>query len=56
MNDYEKTIQAIQDLDKIPSASEWNRIASEYGFLSTRSLRVISNMNFINLCKTIRRK
>lgn len=56
MNDYERTIQAIKDLDKIPSAQEWNRIAGKYGFLSTISLKVISNMSFINFCKMIRRK
>lgn len=54
MDNYERTIQAIKDLDKIPSAQEWNKIAGKYGFLSTRSLRVISNMNFVTLCKSVR--
>ena len=56
MNDYEITIQAIQDLDKIPSKQEWNKIAGRYGYLSTYTLRSISNMNFNNFCKSIRKR
>ena len=56
MNDYERTIQAIKDLDKIPSKGEWNKIAMQYNFLSTRTLRVISNMSFIDFCKSIRKR
>lgn len=54
MNDYERTVQAIKDLDKIPSKDEWNKIASEYGCLTTYTLRIISNMNFVSFCKSIR--
>lgn len=56
MNDYKRTVQAIQDLDKVPSALEWNKIAMQYNFLSTRTLRVISNMSFIDFCKSIRKR
>lgn len=56
MNDYERTVQAIQDLDKVPSALEWNKIASEYGYLTTYTLRMITNMNFLSFCKLVRRK
>lgn len=56
MNDYERTVQAIQDLDKIPSKQEWNKIASKYGYLTTYTLRIISNMNFNNFCKSIRKR
>ena len=56
MNDFDKTVQAIKDLDKIPSVLEWNMIASKYGYLSTYTLRVITNMNFISFCKTIRKR
>lgn len=56
MTDFERTVQAIQDLDKIPSKDEWNRLASKYGYLSTYSLRMISNMNFISFCKSIRKR
>ena len=56
MNDYERTVQAIKDLDKIPSVPEWNKIAMQYNFLSTRTLRAISNMSFIDFCKSIRKR
>lgn len=56
MTVYEETIQAIKDLDKIPSVSEWNRIARQYDFLSTISIKVISNMSFANFCKSIRKR
>jgi len=56
MNDYERTVQAIKDLDKIPSKGEWNKIAMQYNFLSTRTLRAISNMSFIDFCKSIRKR
>ena len=56
MNDYERTVQAIKDLDKIPSVQEWNKIAMQYNFLSTRTLRAISNMSFIDFCKSIRKR
>lgn len=54
MNDFDRTVQAIKDLDKIPSKQEWNKIASKYGYLSTYTLRVITNMNFVSFCKSIR--
>lgn len=56
MTDFEKAIQAIKDLDKIPSVQEWNKIAIQYNFLSTYTLRVITNMNFISFCKSIRKR
>ncbi len=54
MTDFERTVQAIKDLDKIPSVQEWNKIAIQYNFLSTYTLRVITNMNFVSFCKSIR--
>lgn len=56
MSDYERTVQAIKDLDKIPSVQEWNRIASEHDFLTTCTLRMITDMNFIKFCRAIRKK
>lgn len=56
MNEYEITMQAIKDLDCIPSKTEWNKIAVQYGFLSSYSLRVISGKNFVSFCKDIRKK
>lgn len=51
----EETIQAIKDLDCIPSKTEWNKIAKEYNFLSTITLRAIYKKSFANICKEIRR-
>lgn len=56
MSDYEKTIQAIRELDKIPSMHEWNRLAAQYNYLTTYTLRMISDMNFLSFCKSIRKK
>ena len=53
MNDYERTIQAIKDLDCKVSKTEWNKIAQRYNFLSTYSLRMLSGMNFIDFCTEI---
>lgn len=56
MTDYDKTVQAIKDLDKIPSVKEWNKIAMQYNFLSSITLKAISNMSFSNFCREIRKK
>ena len=56
MNDYDRTIQAIKDLDALPSKTEWNSIAYQYGFLTTPTLARISGKSFFDLCKEIRKK
>lgn len=56
MNNYERTIQLIQNLVKVPSAKEWNKFAGKYAYLSTKTLRVVTGMNFADLCKTIRKR
>lgn len=56
MNDYERTIQAIKDLDCIVSKNEWNKIAAEYNFLTSYTLRRLSNMNFRDFCVKVRKK
>ena len=55
MNDYERTIQAIKDLDCIVSKNEWNKIAAEYNFLTSYTLRRLSNMNFRDFCVKVRK-
>lgn len=55
MNDYERTIQAIKDLDCIVSKNEWNKIAAEHNFLTSYTLRRLSNMNFRDFCIKIRK-
>ena len=56
MNDYDKSLQAIKDYDKKISVKEWNKIAKEYGYLSAKTLTIISGKNFSNLNKCIRKK
>ena len=55
MNHLKETIQAIKDLDCIPSVKEWNAIAKEYNFLSTVTLKTIYKKNFHDLCIEIRK-
>ena len=55
MNDYERTIQAIKDLDCIVSKNEWNKIAAEHNFLTSYALRRLSNMNFRDFCVKVRK-
>ena len=52
---YNKSIQMIKRLNKIPSHKEWNEIAKEKKLLSYLSLQYISNEGFYTLCKNIRR-
>lgn len=54
MDNLERTIQAIKDLDKKPSVKEWNRTAKEYNFLSSITLKRLYNKDFEALCKEIR--
>lgn len=55
MDNLEKTIQAIKDLDSTISVKEWNKIAMKYNYLSSNSLRRLYNMNFRDLCIKIRK-
>jgi hypothetical protein len=56
MNDYDRTIQAIKDLDCVVSKTKWNKIAAEHNFLTSYTLRCLSNMNFRDFCIKIRKK
>lgn len=51
---YEKSLQKIKSLPKIPNEKEWNKIAKLEDFLSTESLRYISGMSFYKICKKAR--
>ena len=55
MDNLEKTIQAIKDLDSAISVKEWNKVAIKYNYLSSNSLRRLYNMNFRDLCIEIRK-
>lgn len=54
MKHLKETIQAIKDLDCIPNVKEWNKIAKEYNFLNSVTLRAIYKKSFCELCKEIR--
>lgn len=54
MDHLKETIQAIKDLDCIPGAKEWNKIAQEYNFLSSVTLRAIYKKSFYEICKEVR--
>lgn len=56
MNEYERSIQAIKDLDNKVSVKEWNQIAMKYNFLSTFSLARLSNKSFTQLCIDLKRR
>lgn len=51
---YEKSLQKMKSLSKIPTEKEWNVIAKLENFLSTESLKYISGMSFVELCQTMR--
>lgn len=56
MNEYERSIQAIKDYDCRLSVKEWNKIAIEFGYLSSKTLiRLSSKKNFSELCDEIRK-
>ena len=55
MNDYERSIIAIKQYDRKLSVKEWNIIAKRYNYLSTNSLRRLSNKNFSKLNDEIRK-
>ena len=56
MNNYDRSIQAIRDLDSKVSMKEWNQIAMNYNFLSSYSLARLSNKSFTKLCIELRRR
>ena len=51
---YEKSLQKMKSLLKIPTEKEWNTIAKYEGYLSSESLKYISNMPFQELCQKVR--
>ena len=51
---YEKSLQKIKKLLKNPTEREWNTIAKLEGYLSSESIKYISNMSFQELCQKVR--
>lgn len=52
---YQKSLQMIKDLQRIPSEREWNSIAKEKCLLNYITLQYIENKAFKRLCKKVRR-
>lgn len=53
---YEESLQKIKELSKIPSEKEWNVIAKLENYLTSESLKYLSNKNFYELCVETRKK
>lgn len=51
---FEKAIQRMKSLNEIVSEKEWNSIAKEENFLSSESIKYISQMDFNTLQKEVR--
>ena len=52
---YQKSLQMIRDLQRIPSQREWNSIAKEKCLMSYTTLEYIEHKGFYRLCKKVRR-
>lgn len=52
---FEKSLQKIKELKRLPSEKKYNQIAKEEGLLSSESLKFISKKNFSQLCREIRK-
>lgn len=52
---YEKSLQMIRDLQRIPSKNEWNSIAKEKCLMSYNTLQFIENKGFHRICRKVRR-
>jgi hypothetical protein len=52
---YQESLTLLKSLDHKPSKKEWNNLAKEYPILTTYSLRMITGLNFSQLCNKIRK-
>ena len=52
---YQKSLQMIRDLQRIPTEEEWNSIAKEKCLMSYLTLQYIENKAFHRLCKKVRK-
>ena len=52
---YQKSLQMIKDLQRIPSEKEWNSIAKEKCLMSCATLQYLENKKFHRLCKKVRK-
>lgn len=51
---FEKSLQKIKELSKVPSEKEWNVIAKLENYLTSESLKYITGKEFKILCQEIR--
>ena len=56
MNEYEKTVQAIKDLDCKVSKKEWNKLALKYNFLTSYSIARLSGMSYTEFCRKLKKR
>ena len=52
---YQKSLQMIKDLQRIPSEKEWNSIAKEKCLMSCTTLQYLEKKGFHRLCKKVRK-
>ncbi len=52
---YQKSLQMIKELQRIPSEKEWNSIAKEKCLMSYITLQYLENKKFYRLCKKVRK-
>ena len=52
---YQKSLQMIKELQRIPSEMEWNSIAKEKCLMNYITLEYIENKGFHRLCKKVRK-
>lgn len=53
---YNKSIKVIKNSKKRISATEYKKMAKELNLLSPESLRFITNLEFVELVRTVRKK
>ena len=52
---YQKSLQMIKDLQRIPSPMEWNSIAKEKCLMSYTSLEYVENKKFSRIYRRMKR-
>ena len=52
---YLKSLKALKEYDNKPSVKEWNKIAVQYCFMSSKTMCYISADNWSNLCDKVRK-
>jgi len=53
---YMKSLIALKEYDSKPSIKEWTKIAKEFNLMSSKTMCLISGLNWNQLCHQVRRK